>query len=215
MTLNRGMATRGARNYRTLASLSRINLLYELQQHGSKTITELAEATGLHHNTAREHLHRLIDAGFVASEPIPTDCKGRPKLRYRAAVGRTQGTPPVDAKARRPSQPGAPRSKHTPVRTGSVADEQLDTLGDHMNECGFDAVVETDRRHMVMHDCPFTDLAREHPQVCAVHFELVKDALRRSDGPIHARALHPFSTREDCVLDLDPGADHEAVAPEV
>ena len=72
--------------FKALTSLSRINLLHELQIHGSMTVAELAAATGLHRNTAREHLHRLIDAGFISSEPIPRASKGRPMILYRAAT---------------------------------------------------------------------------------------------------------------------------------
>ncbi|MEO7007273.1 MAG: helix-turn-helix domain-containing protein [Terrimesophilobacter sp.] len=189
MALDDTMATHQTATRRTLASLSRINLLHELQEHGTRTITELAEATGLHHNTAREHLHRLIGAGLVASEPIPVDQKGRPKLRYRATTG---GAVPHTGQA-------------SSIR--SPADEQLDTLGDHMSQCGFDAVIEADRQHMVMHDCPFAALAHAHPQVCAVHFALVKGSLESTVGPVRARRLHPFFTQDDCIVDLESDAD--------
>lgn len=204
MALNGVMATRHLPDYRTLASLSRINLLHELQQHGSKTITELAEATGLHHNTAREHLHRLIDAGFVDSEPVPSVTKGRPKLRYRAARG-------IDNPARRIRQQAAERRTEMMRRMLPVADvmearsaksRQLDSLDDHMEQCGFDAEVSLDHTQMITHDCPFADLARDNPQVCEVHFTLVKDALNVEDGPLSASELHPFFSSQTCVVEL-------------
>lgn len=207
MALNGVMASRHLQDYRTLASLSRINLLHELQEHGSKTITELAEATGLHHNTAREHLHRLIDAGFVDSEPVPTSTKGRPKLRYRAARG-------TDNPARRARQQAAEHRtallrRMLPVTesttTSTPRSRQLDALDDHMDQCGFDAEVDQDHTHMVMHDCPFADLAKDNPQVCEVHFALVKDALDVENGPLRARELHPFFAPQLCVVDLEEG----------
>lgn len=198
------MATRHLTDYRTLASLSRINLLHELQQHGSKTITELAEATGLHHNTAREHLHRLIDAGFVDSEPVPSVSKGRPKLRYRAARG-------SENPAKRARQEASERRSELLRRMLPVIDvteehtprsRQLDALDDHMDQCGFDAEINPDHTNMTMHDCPFADLAKENPQVCQVHFALVQDALDVDGGPLQATNLRPFSSPMKCVVDL-------------
>lgn len=206
--MNGVMASRHHQDYRTLASLSRINLLHELQQHGAKTIAELAASTGLHHNTAREHLHRLIDAGFVDSEPVPTVTKGRPKLRYRAARG-------ADNPARRRRQLAADQRTDMMRRMLPLEDvsaertpksRQLDTLDDHMEQCGFDAEVNADATHMITHDCPFAGLAKDHPQVCDVHFALVKDALDVDDGPLKARELHPFAGPRTCVVDLEDGS---------
>lgn len=205
MALNGSMATRHLQDYRTLASLSRINLLHELQKHGSKTVSELAEATGLHHNTAREHLHRLIDAGFVDSKPIPSKGKGRPQLRYRAARG-------SDNPARLARQHSAEQRTDLMRRLLTITDvsrestpvsRQLDALDDHMEQCGFDAEISPNNSSMIMHDCPFADLAKEHPQVCEVHFALVQDALDVDGGPLRARELHPFSGPKTCVVNLD------------
>ncbi|MBX3098573.1 MAG: helix-turn-helix domain-containing protein [Salinibacterium sp.] len=199
------IARRPRSQVKTLSSLSRINLLHELQLHGSMTVTELATATGLHHNTAREHLHCLIDAGFVRAEPIPRTSKGRPKILYRAA--------------NRPDDPAREARLHAadirterfrrlvPIREirsdHASLNRQLDVLDDHLDQCGFDADINPDASLMTVHACPFSDLARENPQVCQVHFALVKDALELTDGPLDARELHPFSGVDECTLDLE------------
>ncbi|EPR76677.1 putative transcriptional regulator [Leifsonia rubra CMS 76R] len=198
------MPGRRSSDYRTLASLSRINLLHQLQQHGAQTITELVQATGLHHNTAREHLHRLIDAGFVDSDPVPTSTKGRPQLRYRAAHG-------PDSRARQ-SRTHAAEQRTQLLRTLLPLDDissdptptsrQLDALDDHLDQCGFDGDVTADSETITMHDCPFAELAKRHPQVCEVHFALVKEALDIDEGPIEAHALHPFSGPHTCTIDI-------------
>ncbi|MEO6941889.1 MAG: helix-turn-helix domain-containing protein [Terrimesophilobacter sp.] len=199
------MATRHQTDYRTLASLSRINLLHALHVNGAQTVTELAAATGLHHNTAREHLHRLIDAGFVDSETIPTTTKGRPQLSYRAARG--AASPAHQARVSASERRSDLIRRLLPLsdvsRESTPVSRQLDALDDHMDQCGFDAELSTDRSHMTMHDCPFADLAKANPQVCEVHFELVKDALDIGDGPIHAQELHPFSEPRACRVDLE------------
>lgn len=193
--------------YKTLASLSRINLLRELQVNGSRTIAELAGATGLHHNTAREHLHRLIEVGLVRSETIPRTTKGRPMMLYRAA------TEPDDPsrKARRRAADARTEQFRQLLPVGEAGedrtplDHQLEILDDHMDQCGFDADINADAGRMTMHDCPFSTLVKDNPQVCQVHFALVQDALRLADGPLRARALHPHSSPHVCTVDLDVG----------
>lgn len=205
MALNEAMATRLPFDYRTLASLSRINLLHELQVNGAQTVAELAAATGLHHNTAREHLHRLIESGFVDSETVPCEHKGRPKIRYRAATGK-------DSPARSTRRAASERRSEILHRVLLVEDvstrqtpmsRQLDLVDDHMDQCGFDAEIAHDGTRMTMHDCPFSQLARNNPQVCEVHFALVKDALDDAGGPLRARELHPFATPHTCTVDMD------------
>jgi predicted ArsR family transcriptional regulator len=207
------MPVRRPRSYlKTLSSLSRINLLHELQVHGSMTIADLAEATGLHHNTAREHLHRLIDAGFVESEPIPRSTKGRPKVLYRAA---THPDDRVRAARRHAAGVRAEQFRRMmPIRDTTTEptalDRQFDMLDDHMTQCGFDADVNLANSQMTMHQCPFAKLARDNPQVCEVHFALVRDALELEDGPLTATLLHPFSGPDACTVDLDDGTGRSA-----
>ncbi len=188
--LNGLMSARGLRvYYKTLDSLSRINLLHALQTRGALTVDELAQATGLHPNTAREHLHRLIAVGLVRSEPILRGVRGRPVLRYRAsgAVPAPQGP----ASARPASQRPAP---HRP--------QQLAALDEHLGRCGFDAAVDPDAGRLTMRDCPFAALSEGNPQVCEVHRTLIADALRSTPGPVRAGRLRRLVTEHECTLEL-------------
>jgi predicted ArsR family transcriptional regulator len=170
------MPARGLRTYyKTLDSLSRVNLLHELQTRGGLTIDELAEATGLHPNTAREHLHRLIAIGLVRADPQLRGSRGRPTLRYR-----------VESASR-----GADATQH-----------QLEALGEHMGRCGFDATIEPGGHRMTMRDCPFAALSEDNPQVCQVHRALIADALSRVAGPVRAGELRRLVTEHECTLDL-------------
>lgn len=203
------MVPRRPRSYfKTLASLSRINLLRELQVNGSRTVAELADATGLHHNTAREHLHRLIEVGLVQSETIPRTSKGRPKILYRCA---TEADDPARKIRRHAADARTEQLRQLlPLReAGEVRvalDHQLEILDDHMDQCGFDADINADAGRMTMHECPFSSIVEGNPQVCQVHFALVKDAIGLADGPLRARALHPHSSPHVCTVDLDIGA---------
>lgn len=65
-------------------SPARHALLHHLQTSGPSTIDVLVEVVGLHPNTVREHLSRLISAGYVLSEPERRERRGRPRMIYRA-----------------------------------------------------------------------------------------------------------------------------------
>lgn len=78
------MSVRRTPAARTLASGSRVDLLHLLQDGGDHTIGELAVATGLHENTTREHLQRLVSDGFAQRAPERRTVRGRPRMIYRA-----------------------------------------------------------------------------------------------------------------------------------
>lgn len=78
------MSVRRTPAARTLASGSRVDLLHRLQDGGEHTIGELAAATGLHENTTREHLQRLVADGFAQRAPERRTVRGRPRMVYRA-----------------------------------------------------------------------------------------------------------------------------------
>lgn len=67
--------------------------------HGA-TVAALTDASGLHPNTVRHQLARLVDDGTVLSERLPPAGRGRPRLVYRAA--------PLPADDRASPAPGDP-----------------------------------------------------------------------------------------------------------
>src|SRR4051794_3169025 len=76
------MSIRRTAAARTLASRSRVDLLHLLQDGAEHTIGELADATGLHENTTREHLQRLVADGFAKRTPEHRTERGRPRMVY-------------------------------------------------------------------------------------------------------------------------------------
>lgn len=162
------------RYLKALDSLSRINLLRALQTGGSSTIEQLAATTGLHPNTAREHLKLLIDVGLVRADPVLRRRRGRPTLTYRAWMG------PI-------------------VATGA---RQVDALEEHFGRCGFDARIAPGARCVTVRDCPFVRLSEGNPQVCEVHRTLIADALAGTPGPLRAGELRRLVTENECSLEL-------------
>ncbi len=190
-------------HYRTLASFSRISLLYHLQKRGTMTVNDLATVTGLHPNTTREHLQRLIDENYVTCEPETRDTKGRPRMTYSAVDGlehlddlkRDARIALAELRAEQVRMLLPARDiAHTPEQ------RQLDVLEDHLAQSGYDWGIDDETRHIHLHQCPFADMVREHPEVCGVHFKILRSLLHQTDGPLEAHRLHPFSGVDTCTL---------------
>ena len=77
--------------YSAISSYSRVEIMHLLQERPNRAITELVAATGLHANTVREHVQRLIDAGYVIAETERRTTRGRPRVLYSAATGAELG----------------------------------------------------------------------------------------------------------------------------
>ncbi len=203
-TYDQAMGSRRPPDLRTLASLSRVKLLYALLQHGCLTVEELAVEANLHTNTAREHLHRLIDDGFAVSQPLRSTSRGRPKVVYALAGDRDDPiqAEKISAALHRIEQLNRlfPGADGTQERT--PADQQVDMVEDHMDQCGFDATVDRDDLCVHIRECPVEALAREHPEVCQVHFHLVGTALHRVDGPLEAAKLNRLDPDDGCSVEL-------------
>jgi predicted ArsR family transcriptional regulator len=217
---------------RTLASGSRVDLLHLLQDGGEHTIGELAVATGLHENTTREHLQRLVSDGFAQRAPEHRTVRGRPRMVYRAVSaddlrtdprarsrieesiarvaltrvlleGYGRDVPSPGSAARAAGRALAAHEDGAPAAGAEGADRQLDALEGHLERLGFDP--ELDRSQLAFHlyRCPFVDLARARPEVvCNVHLGLAQGVLDAVPGPVAARELLPFVGPEHCVLQL-------------
>lgn len=80
------MGTSRTSAYHALASASRVEILHLLQNEGELPVRAIAGAVRLHANTVREHLDRLVAAGYVESRADHRGTRGRPRLLYRAAT---------------------------------------------------------------------------------------------------------------------------------
>ncbi|TFC93704.1 ArsR family transcriptional regulator [Cryobacterium sinapicolor] len=203
-------------SYRTLASFSRITLLHHLMQRGTMTVGDLAEAAELHHNTTREHLQRLIRDGFVTWEVEHREAKGRPRILYTAASGADSRDGCIrEAQAQASELRGDQVRQMLPIEAvlHSPLQRQIDALDDHLDQTGFDAKLAADGRHVHLHECPYSEMARVHPEVCRVHFGLLRGILEQTDGPLSADALHPFVERNTCTLEISR-TDYEPLPPE-
>lgn len=205
---------------------TRARVLSLLQDAGEPlTAGAVGARLGLHSNSARFHLDRLVDDGLVVRDREPRSEPGRPKVLYAAA-----GTaPPVAHRSYRLlaeilttllsdrlEDPAAaaveagqawgrfvsPRSRpfHRPD-----AGEALETLVASLGRLGFDShVVETDAdlRLEVSH-CPFLEVAEAHNDVvCSVHMGLMRGVLEETGAPVRAVSLEPLVEPSRCLAHL-------------
>jgi predicted ArsR family transcriptional regulator len=74
-----------------IAEPARLAMVRHLAEHGSASLTELADAAGVHVNTARTHVAALQDAGVLDSAAREAAGPGRPAIDFRLRPGVTLG----------------------------------------------------------------------------------------------------------------------------
>lgn len=196
--------------YSAISSFSRVEILALIQARPERTIAELTAATGLHANTVREHLQRLIEGGHVLATTEHRTTRGRPRTLYSAATGDQDASSPI---ARRKVQEAADRGDvmrrvlpwtGASVQTlGESATHQLDAIVDHLTESGFDPIVDDAELTIDLSPCPHAASQSAHRQtLCAVHLGLMQAVLTQASGPLHAACIRSSARPTDCVVEL-------------
>jgi predicted ArsR family transcriptional regulator len=193
--------------YGPISSYSRVRILHLVQQRPERTIGELCEATGLHANTVREHLQRLIEGGYVIQATERRTTRGRPRTLYSAATGAPEASSPIarekvaeaarrgDVMRRLLSEPGS--------ELGREATYQLDALVEHLEESGFEPIVDEGRMTVDLTPCPHAASSPEHrPMLCQVHLGLMQGVLTQAGGPIAAECVQAAQRPEECTVQL-------------
>ena len=190
------------------------------QQDKATTLAVLAQVTGLHVNTVREHLEGLEEDGLVLRRHSPPSGRGRPASLYEAAVNQppseyaalaTTLASAIHRHSRHPFADGAAAgrqwgadlalAKGRPDGPGGVAARrQVVSL---LRDLGF--APEADARQAVVRltRCPLLDAALRYPDVvCGVHLGVAQGALDTYGADPDRARLSPFSERGACRLDL-------------
>ncbi|MCP3757890.1 metalloregulator ArsR/SmtB family transcription factor [Streptomyces sp. TBY4] len=181
-------------------------------------VDDMAAATGLSVATVRHHLATLTEAGLITATASAGPGRGRPRLRYAAARPDLREEP-ADAPFRELAQalaeavgggPGASRKAGldwgrrlagTEAAQSGPAAERLFAAAARMGFAPGDAPgPDPGTRRVLLHECPYRELARARPEVvCAVH-QGVLDGLLESTGS--TVRLLPFIGPELCAADL-------------
>lgn len=196
--------------YSAISSASRVQILRLLQLRPERTVAELTEATGLHANTIREHLQRLIDGGYVVAETEHRTTRGRPRVLYSAATGAGEASSPI---ARRKATDAARRGDlmrrvlpHGPAaQLDEDAVHQLDALVEDLEAGGFDPVVDEAELTVDLTACAHAEAAPGQREVlCAVHLGLMRGVLAEARGPLTVDGMRPSCDPAECVVQLTP-----------
>ncbi|HEX6247962.1 MAG TPA: helix-turn-helix domain-containing protein [Nocardioidaceae bacterium] len=190
---------------------------------GPTTLAGLAEVTGLHPNTLREHLEALTARRLVRRTRSVPSGRGRPAWLYAPAepdpqatgseyaglaatlaahIHRTSSDPRGDAVvAGRTWGRDLARRAGPPDGSGQV--DARRKVADLLDEVGF--CPESDERATTarLTRCPLLETAKEYPDVvCGVHLGIVQGALEEYGADSSRTALHPFSEPGACRLEL-------------
>lgn len=191
-----------------ISSYSRVRILHLVQSRPERTIGELCESTGLHPNTVREHLQRLIEGGYVISATERRTTRGRPRTLYSAATGEADASSPVarekvSAAARRGDL--MRRLLHAEASGhGQEATYQLDALVEHLEESGFEPIVDEEQLTIDLTPCPHAAARPEHrPLLCRVHLGLMQAVLAEAGGPLTARCVRSSARPQECTVELE------------
>jgi predicted ArsR family transcriptional regulator len=205
--------------HKALADDTRYRLYRYLRLSGRPVpVRELATRLGLHANTIRPHLRRLVDAGLVASETRRgPSTVGRPQTVYTAvAMGDGEGrgyrlfadilaTLVTGTRARSGAEALAREwgdylmTRHAPPPGARRPGPNLAALREALAEAGFDPRFRrrgTRSVEIALRGCPFRDLLEEHRElVCTVHRGLLEGMLEGSRPRLHLRSFEPLADR--------------------
>jgi predicted ArsR family transcriptional regulator len=191
-------------------------------------IRDLSSVTGLHENTVRFHLDRLVADGLVTRTRVRAAGPGRPPLTYvarrepdetrdnYALIARVLGdalagsTTDPAAAARESGQAWGRASSGAPTESGPVGPSSwevaLDRLVTVQQDQGFAPEVDEGGAGAVVrvHHCPFLALSQQDRTLpCSVHLGLIEGLL--GDAGTVDR-LEPFVTPSLCLAHLSPAA---------
>lgn len=204
-------------------SAPRARVLEDLQRRGEAvTAAEVAASTGLHHNTAREHLDALVDLGLVVRERSTPHGRGRPSWRFRASEAKTEYDPRVREYAglaaalsaylaETSAHPTAEalvagRQWGAQLSQGRTATDPADARRQVVaiiDELGFSPKTDADSVSVELTRCPLLDVAKRYPDVvCSVHLGLVQAALDNLGVDGASTELEPFARPGSCHLQL-------------
>jgi predicted ArsR family transcriptional regulator len=191
---------------------------------GPVSITAIADELGVHPNTVRFHLDRLVSDGQV--EQVEPDLKrpGRPPLMFRAVRQMDPGGPRhyrllAEILAMSLAAGRDPRAKAlaagrawgrrlespAPHRKKIGAKESIDHLVGVLDELGFapERREAGGEQQIGLRHCPFLELAETRASVvCPIHLGLMQGALESSAAPVAVDRLDAFVEPDLCLAHL-------------
>jgi predicted ArsR family transcriptional regulator len=191
----------------------RLRVLEHLGEVEAASIMELAQAAGVHENTARAHVSALEEAGLIASEPRAPTGPGRPGTQYRLTpeggridqefMGIAELLAAVVGRAGIPREQlheiGREWGRYLVGRPGRHPIEER--VPEVLNRLGFKAAVEDGRVHLTGCPCPL--LAADDPlMICELASGVVDGVLLACGADRSLGCEHHDPAARDCTVAL-------------
>lgn len=225
--------------YRALAGPSRRALLSALVRAGRPIdAAEAAEAVSLHRNTARVQLDVLVSAGLLRRSVEKRGARGRPRVLYEPTTAGTEHLAAERVRASNATYRELARmlalqlAEIADVRDAAVragrrwaaaiddrplpvaplsAGEAMDVLAEILERLGFAPELDRPGQRLLLHQCPFAEVARENRAVvCGIHLGMLTATAERLDAPLAVASLDPFAADDPllCVVRLATRAEY-------
>lgn len=201
---------------------SRTHVLQQLRAAGTpQGVHDIAVRAGLHPNTVRFHLDRLVADGLARRDAEQRERPGRPRVVYlpvagSPATGRrsyrllaemlagvlADAVPDPRAAATRAGRAWGRYLTERPAPFQRVdADQAVRALAAILTDIGFiaDPAPADDRQPVRLGQCPFKEVAEHHQDVvCGLHLGLMQGALAEMRAPLTAERLDPLVEPDLC-----------------
>ena len=212
---------------KALGDNTRYAIYLELARSARPLATaDITESLALHANTVRPHLEKMRDAGLIDVQVSGRGDVGRPQHRYAIANGAPSLglEPPTMPVLARMVLAMAKRLQASPEDAAAVGEDEgtrrarpyanapstLEALVSDLDRLGFDPIVSDagtggeldadvdDGAIVAFANCPFADLAQEHPElVCGLHRGLVAGFVSEM-GDAETRDFCTLTSRTPC-----------------
>ncbi|MGB7982167.1 MAG: hypothetical protein WCF36_15405 [Candidatus Nanopelagicales bacterium] len=175
-------------------------------------VEEIATVVGMHPNTVRGHLDALLAAGRITRISDQRATRGRPHWLYSATATASvrELARALDEELDSAHAPDAARlaaatwvDSAAVVDVADTVDEAVDTATEALTDFGFDAVRNPVGDEITLRACPYAELIDEHPVICDIHAELLREVLARTGQPVTLARLDVLPRPGLCVAHLD------------
>jgi predicted ArsR family transcriptional regulator len=196
-----------------LADPIRLRIVRHLADHPGASLPELADAAGVHLNTARPHAAALEAAAVVERESAPPAGRGRPRMGYRLSAGWSpptadfRGLAELLAAAVLRTGPDAGELRAVGEEWGRFLQgrpgghDLAADLPDALAQLGFDARV--DGRAVELRACPCPLVLPDRPElVCGLAASVVQGVLEGSGSDMTVTGGSHDPDRRACSLQL-------------
>lgn len=180
------------------------------------TLGTLAAQLGVHANTVRFHVDRLLESGQIEQVDVGPSGPGRPAAHFRATrrmdphgprryrtlaqilLGALAGTPDRRDRAADAGRAWGRGLAEADQGSGSPSDRLVQIL----DEAGF-SPQQRGPEQIALRHCPFLELAQERTDiVCPIHLGLMQGALAAWGSDVDAVRLEAFVEPDLCLAHL-------------